>query len=122
MLLATPADLSQIIPGDSGLMVRHFKGLGLIKDADFPQDINRWYKGFSSLMTENLIRWLPHGTSVCIIHGTEDELIPISHAERIYKAAPSPKKLIILEGASHQLRRDVRVQGIIIEWLRLQKN
>jgi uncharacterized protein len=121
MLLATPADFSQIIPDDAELMIKHFRELGIIKDTDFPCDINRWYRGFSSLKAENLIRWMPQGSSVCIVHGDEDTVVPVSHAERIYQAAPNPKKLIILEKAPHQLRKDDRVAGIIIEWLREQK-
>lgn len=121
MLLATPADFSQIIPDNAELMVRHFRELGLIKDPDFPRNINSWYKGFSLLKAENLIRWLPQGLSVCIVHGDKDTVVPVSHAERIYQAAPYPKKLIILEGAPHQLRKDLRVTGIILIWLREQK-
>jgi uncharacterized protein len=121
MLLATPADFSQIIPDNAELMAGHFRELGLIKDTDFPCDIDRWYKGFSLLKAENLIRWLPQRLPVCIVHGDRDTVVPVSHAERIYKAAPNPKKIIILEGAPHQLRKDNRVTGIILEWLREQK-
>jgi alpha-beta hydrolase superfamily lysophospholipase len=121
MLLATPADISQIIPDNAELMVRHFRELGLIKDAGFPCDINGWYKGFSLLKAENLIRWLPQGLPVCIVHGDRDTVVPVSHAERIYQAAPHPKKFIILEGAPHQLRKDDRIAGIILIWLREQK-
>ena len=121
MLLATPADFSQIIPDNAEIMVRHFRELGLIKDAGFPRDVNGWYKGFSSLKAENLIRWLPQGLPVCIVNGERDTVVPVSHAERIYKAAPHPKKIIILEEASHQLRKDDRVTGIILIWLREQK-
>jgi uncharacterized protein len=121
LLMATPADFSQIIPDSAELMLMHFRELGLIKDADFPNDINKWYRGFSSLKPENLIRWLPQGLSVCIVHGDKDKVVPVSHAERIYQAAPHPKKKIILEGAPHQLRKDDRTAGVIIEWLESKK-
>ena len=121
MLLATPADISQIIPDNAEIMVRHFRELGLIKDTGFPRDIDSWYKGFSLLKAENLIRWLPQGLPVCIVHGDRDTVVPVSHAERIYQAAPHPKKIIILEGAPHQLRKDDRIAGIILIWLREQK-
>lgn len=121
MLMATPADLSQIIPEDRELMAGHFRELGLIKDPMSPDDINKWYKGFSSLKAENLIRWLPQDVPLCIVHGDKDEVVPVSHADRIYKAAPHPKKITILEGAPHQLRKNDRVTGIILDWLREQK-
>ena len=118
MLMATPADLSQIIPDDAELMAGHFRELGLIKDPISSDDINKWYKGFSTLKAENLIRWLPQDVYLCIVHGDRDTVVPVSHAERIYKAAPHPKEIIILEGAPHQLRKDDRVAGIILDWLR----
>ncbi len=120
MLMATPADLSEIIPEDKELMAGHFRELGLIKNAMSPDDINKWYKGFSSLKAENFIRWLPQDVPLCIVHGDEDSVVPVSHADRIYKAAPQPKKIMILEGAPHQLRKDDRVAGIILDWLRKQ--
>jgi uncharacterized protein len=121
MLMATPADLSQIIPEDKELMAGHFRELGLIRDPMSPDDINKWYKGFSSLKAENLIRWLPKDVPLCIVHGDSDMVVPVSDADRIYKAAPQPKKIIVLEGAPHQLRKDDRISGIILDWLKGQK-
>ncbi len=118
MLMATPADLSQIIPEDKELMAGHFRELGLIKNPMSPDDMNKWYKGFSSLKAEDLVRWLPQDIPLCIVHGDRDAVVPVSHAERIYKAAPQPKKIMILEGALHQLRKDDRVTGIILDWLK----
>ena len=36
-----------------------------------------------------------------LIHGTDDEMIPVSHAYRLYAAAGEPKQLWIAEGANH---------------------
>jgi pimeloyl-ACP methyl ester carboxylesterase len=121
MLMATPADLSQIIPEDKELMAGHFREMGLIKNPMSPDDIDKWYKGFSSLNAENLIRWLPRDVPLFIVHGDKDTVVPVTHADRIYKAAPQPKKMMILEGAAHQLRKDDRVTGIILDWLKEQK-
>lgn len=117
MLMATPADMSEIIPHDAGLMAEHFRGMGLIRDEDFPQDIGIWYRGFSSLKAENFIRWLPQGVSLCIVHGDADTVVPVSHSGRIFSAALHPKKIIILKDAPHQLRKDDRTADIILEWL-----
>jgi len=121
MLMATPADLSQIILEDKELMASHFRELGLISDPMSPDDINKWYYGFTSLKAENFIRWLPQDVPLCIVHGNSDTVVPVSHADRIYKAAPHSPQKIILEGAPHQLRKDDRVKGIILEWLKKQK-
>ncbi len=36
-----------------------------------------------------------------IIHGTEDELIPVEHGRRLYAAAPPPKELFIVPEGHH---------------------
>lgn len=36
-----------------------------------------------------------------LIHGTADQMIPVSHTQRIYDAASGPKELWLAEGADH---------------------
>jgi dipeptidyl aminopeptidase/acylaminoacyl peptidase len=36
-----------------------------------------------------------------LIHGTEDQIVPYSHTERLYAAADAPKELWIAPGAGH---------------------
>jgi fermentation-respiration switch protein FrsA (DUF1100 family) len=38
---------------------------------------------------------------VLVIHGTEDEVIPISHGRRLYEAANQPRQALWVEGAGH---------------------
>ena len=38
---------------------------------------------------------------VLVIHGTEDEVIPVSHGRRLYEAAAAPKQAHWIEGAHH---------------------
>jgi fermentation-respiration switch protein FrsA (DUF1100 family) len=38
---------------------------------------------------------------VLVIHGTADEMIPFSHAQQLYAAAPGPKYRLWVEGAGH---------------------
>ena len=42
-------------------------------------------------------------TALLILHSPEDKIVPISHAEKLYKAAKHPKSFISLEGADHLL-------------------
>lgn len=42
-----------------------------------------------------------HPRAVMIIHGTEDQLFPIHHAQKMYDAAQEPKALWIIEGLGH---------------------
>jgi uncharacterized protein len=38
---------------------------------------------------------------VLVIAGTRDGIVPIEQSRRLYDAAPSAKKLVIIEGADH---------------------
>ena len=38
---------------------------------------------------------------VLIAHGEEDRYVPARFSERLYEAAPEPKKLLLVKGASH---------------------
>lgn len=38
---------------------------------------------------------------VLIMHGDQDELLPLRHAQRLYAAAPQPKRLVVFPGAGH---------------------
>jgi abhydrolase domain-containing protein 17 len=38
---------------------------------------------------------------VLIIHGTDDEIIPVAHGQRLYEAAPGPKEAFWVPGAGH---------------------
>ncbi len=36
-----------------------------------------------------------------IVHGTDDEVIPVSHGRKLFALANEPKSLAIIEGAVH---------------------
>jgi fermentation-respiration switch protein FrsA (DUF1100 family) len=53
---------------------------------------------------------------VLVIHGTDDEVIPVSHGRRLYEAAGQPKQALWIEGAHHT---DVALVGGARYWLAL---
>jgi fermentation-respiration switch protein FrsA (DUF1100 family) len=46
---------------------------------------------------------LPALHSLLILHGTQDEIVPYAHAEKIFRLAGSPKELIPIAGGDHSL-------------------
>ncbi len=42
-----------------------------------------------------------HKMPVLMFHGTQDNVIPFTHARELFDAAPKPKTFVALEGASH---------------------
>jgi len=59
---------------------------------------------------------------LCVIHGRNDELLPVRHAERIFSAAPEPKELHILPGADHPFSNETDQQTILdtaVRWFQM---
>jgi len=117
LLMATPCTFADIIPVDAALLKAHFFSIGTIRDDSFPGDLQKWHNGFLEVKPAH---WLPfiHPRPVGIVHGDHDETVPVGHAHELYKAAWEPKKLTILEGATHQLRKDPRINQVIKDWLK----
>ncbi len=51
-----------------------------------------------------------------IVHGTADDIVPYTHGQRLYDAAPKPKTFVKVRGGTHFLRHEVRVSEIIADW------
>ncbi len=53
-----------------------------------------------------------------LVHGSEDEVVGVTHAHKLYGRAGEPKQIIIIDGAGHRLRQDDRAMAIVIDWLK----
>ena len=72
------------------------------------------------LYAYDLSPYLPNiKTPLLIVHGGDDELIPVRHAELIYNYAKEPKELQIYEEQDHMLSKILytRVIPFIFDWL-----
>jgi putative redox protein len=43
--------------------------------------------------------------ALLVLHGSRDEIVRAEQAERIFRAAPDPKSLVVIDGADHLLTR-----------------
>ncbi len=96
----------------SGLAVKmatenKFKGVFLITPytsiADRAQEIY-WYLPVSFLLKDNFknLEYVDQiNAPLLIVHGTEDDIIPHSHSEKLMEKALDPKKMIIYPGKGH---------------------
>jgi len=114
VLLACPAYFDE---GGAGRMLEHARSVGIIRDPDFPRSPEEWWRGF---MEVSPIRWIGRiaPRPVVLIHGEEDELIPVAQARQLYLNAGEPRELHILEGAGHRLRRDERAVALALTSLK----
>jgi fermentation-respiration switch protein FrsA (DUF1100 family) len=82
---------------------------GLILDAPYTStadvaSLTYWYVPVSWLMLDQfrslqIIQQVR--APILILHGTDDRTIPVAFSERLYAAAPEPKRFVRIEGGSH---------------------
>jgi fermentation-respiration switch protein FrsA (DUF1100 family) len=48
---------------------------------------------------------------VMLIHGIQDDIVPVRHAQTLFKAAEEPKELWVVPGAHHVGARDIDPDG-----------
>lgn len=114
---ACPAEFDFFSSGFTGEgMVRHFRDIGIIKDQNFPPSVGKWLDGFKAISPIEYVDKLSP-RPLLLIHGDQDETVPVDHAVRLYNKAKEPKKKIIIQGAGHRLRLEERAVEAALDWL-----
>jgi dipeptidyl aminopeptidase/acylaminoacyl peptidase len=97
-------------------VIDRFRAIGAIRDRDFPPSVEEWAANCLSIHPINFIDKIAP-RPLLLIHGSEDQVVPAEHAQRLYEKAGIPKRLIMINGAGHRLRRDNRAIEAILNWL-----
>jgi dipeptidyl aminopeptidase/acylaminoacyl peptidase len=114
---ACPAEFSFFTEVDDPQdLIDHFRGIGAIRDDDFPSSIENWLDGFEIVRPIDYIAGISP-RPLLLVHGSRDDTVGLSHARRLYARAGQPKKLVIVEGAGHRLRKDEKAMAVVLEWL-----
>ena len=115
---ACPAEFTFLINADElQSIINRFRSIGIIRDEGFPQSTEEWLSGF------RLVSPIRHIAGIAprpllLVHGSQDEVVEVSHAYRLYDSAGEPKQIIIVDGAGHRLRQDDRAMTMVIDWLK----
>lgn len=113
---ACPAELS-FIGKDAVPTIQYFRKIGIIRDPDFPSSLEKWIDGFKEAAAiRDIGKIAPR--PLLIVHGTKDDLVKVENAQTLFQAAGEPKKLVLIEGAGHRLRREERAVQAVIDWLK----
>jgi pimeloyl-ACP methyl ester carboxylesterase len=97
-------------------IVKDFQERGIIRDPDFPSNIDKWMDGFVQIEPQ---RWIAQfkGQYLLIVHGDADDLVPVDHASRLKDHAPAGvAELHIIPHGEHRLRLDERCTTILKDW------
>ena len=118
LLCGCPADFETIqSEAGTGQFLRHAREIGIISTPGFPSDRSLWLKGFDTICPE---RWIGDIEAMrkLILHGDNDEVVPVEHAYRLFRKAQEPKELLIIENGGHRLRLDEQAMRLAVNWLK----
>ena len=114
-VVGTPSNF-EFFQKDVDAVIKDFKERGIIRNPEFPSDQQKWMNSFVEIRPS---RWIAYfkGKTLLIIHGADDELIPVKQAEELYGQAPSGiTRLEIIPGGRHRLRLDPRCLDSLKTW------
>jgi pimeloyl-ACP methyl ester carboxylesterase len=105
---------------DEGVgMIEYAQRVGAIRTSGFPPDRKEWGKAFSALRPdESAAKLAPR--PLLVVHGAEDEEVPIADGRRLAEFAGPRAELRVLAGAGHRLRADPRAVALLSGWLERQ--
>ncbi len=119
---ACPADFSFLLKSQPpSELLQRFRDIGVIKDKDFPPSLTSWLKGFDEISPTRWIRRISP-RPILVIHGGEDEVVPLEHARRLYNEAGEPKEIAIIPGAKHRLRLEEKAIDVALSWLKAKSH
>ncbi len=97
----------------------HLDDLGEKKgDEEYPLPAESFFK---DLPKHRLLPLLPKISNCLVIHGQEDETVPVDQAWEIFHSLGSPKEIHIIEGGDHRLTHPAhrkRAIDLTLEWLK----
>lgn len=113
--LAAPADFNDWA-ADPKKFLAHARAMGVIRSNRFPTDPDSWARELREIKPLALIAKIPP-RPLLIVHGANDDTVPMIDARLLADAAEGDVELRILAAASHNLRHDPRAIAILLGWL-----
>ncbi len=115
---ACPAEILPFTPDDKWeTLIENFRNIGAIRDDDFPPSVKEWIEHCRQISPATYVAGIAP-RPLLLVHGNQDNVVPVEHARRLYEKAGSPRKLVVIENAGHKLRREEKAVDAILEWLK----
>ena len=112
--LGAPADFADWAAHPKRLL-EHARSSGVISSDEYPPSLDRWARQLRELRAEGCAGGL-NDRPVLLVHGSEDELVPLLDARAIADAHGAADLRVIV-GAGHDLRHDPRSISVLLGWL-----
>ena len=115
---AAPADFEDWARHPRKLLVWS-REVGVVRNQKFPASLDAWAAQLRKLKAVEAAELL-NGKELLVLHGSDDQTVPVQDARTIADACPSAD-LRIISGADHHLRHDPRALAMLTGWLERQK-
>jgi uncharacterized protein len=110
-----PADFADW-SSDPRAFLDRCRGLGVGRSSAFPDDFDGWAQELKEIRAISRVAELPP-RPLMIVHGSEDDVVPLSDARVLVDTAENQAELRIISGAGHRLRHDPRGVAVLLGWL-----
>lgn len=117
-VMGSPADFDDWANHPRRLL-QHARDTGIIRSASFPPVFEPWARETRAVSAVSVIGSVAP-RPVLIIHGSEDDVVPVYDA-RTLAEAHGHADLRVIEGGGHQLRHDPRAVAVLLGWLDRQR-
>lgn len=104
---------------DPQSMLAAARRVGVVRSSGFPPDVARWSREFTELRPAEAAASMG-SRAVFVVHGVDDDDVPVADARQIAEAAGPRAELHVLPGAGHRLRADPRAMALLVGWLERQ--
>ncbi len=109
-----PADFDDWA-ADPRRFLQHARELGVVRSPGYPDDLSAWAQELKEIRAIGCVHQLPP-RPLMIVHGSIDDVVPLSDARALADSAES-SELRIITGAGHRLRHDPRAVAVLLGWL-----
>jgi fermentation-respiration switch protein FrsA (DUF1100 family) len=116
--LASPADFDHWASDPPGLLA-HAREIAVVTDSRFPTDMASWSRELAEIRPVSVVGKIAP-RPVLLIHGDDDDDVPVEDARILADAAGESCELRIVAGAGHRLRHDPRAVAVLLGWLERQ--
>lgn len=89
--------------------------LGVIRTPGYPDDLAAWAQELKEIRAIAAVESIPP-RPLMIVHGTLDDVVPVSDARALADSA-AECELRIITGAGHRLRHDPRAVAVLLGWM-----
>lgn len=114
---AAPARLTEVFGREHVLsFIEVAREVGIIRDTQFPPDPDWFYEDLERHEAIDFVAGVSPA-ALLIVHGDEDETVPLSQGRALFDAAGEPKRFELLPGGMHRLRHDPRAVEVLVRWL-----